>query len=109
MKHISIVQTLGRLRRIALVAAAMFIPFATRATTVKALSFAIRESSGSSDGGYIKNFMGSNDIDFGVFDYAKATGYFISADFTSGNRNYKVSNCDYGGGNNHMYKFAVWN
>ena len=76
---------------------------------VKALSFAIRESNGSSDGGYIKNFMGSNDIDFGVFDYAKATGYFISADFTSGNRNYKVSNCDYGGGNNHMYKFAVWN
>lgn len=76
---------------------------------VKALSFAIRESSGSSDGGYIKNFMGSNDIDFGVFDYAKSTGYFISADFVNEGRNFKVANCDYGGGNNHNYKFAVWN
>lgn len=96
-------------KSIAFAAAAFFAALPLSATTIKALSFAIRQSSGSSDGDYIKNFMGSNDIDFGVFDYAKAPRYFISADFTSGNRNYKVSNCDYGGGNNHMYKFAVWN
>lgn len=76
---------------------------------VKALSFAINESNGSGDGTKIKDYMGSNDIDFGVFDFAKSTGYFISADFVNEGRNFKVANCDYGGGNNHNYKFAVWN
>lgn len=76
---------------------------------VKALSFAIYESNGSGDGTKIKDYMGSNDIDFGVFDFAKSTGYFISADFVNEGRNFKVANCDYGGGNNHNYKFAVWN
>lgn len=97
-------------KSIAFAAAALLtvMPFCSFAE-VKALSFAIRESSGSGDGAKIKDYMGSNDIDFGVFDYAKSTGYFISADFVNEGRNFKVANCDYGGGNNHNYKFAVWN
>ena len=97
-------------KSIAFAAAALLtvMPFCSFAE-VKALSFAIRESSGSGDGAKIKDYMGSNDIDFGVFDFAKSTGYFISADFVNEGRNFKVANYDYGGGNNHNYKFAVWN
>lgn len=97
-------------KSIAFAAAALLtvMPFCSFAE-IKALSFAINESNGSGDGTKIKDYMGSNDIDFGVFDYAKSTGYFISADFVNEGRNFKVANCDYGGGNNHMYKFAVWN
>ena len=46
------------------------IPFLSFAE-VKALSFAINESNGSGDGTKIKDYMGSNDIDFGVLDFAK--------------------------------------
>ena len=50
MKHrISVVQMLGRFQSAVLIAMAMFVPFASSATTVKALSFAIYESNGSGD------------------------------------------------------------
>ena len=91
MKHrISIVQTLCRLQSIALVAVAMFIPFATSATTVKALSFAIYESNGSGDKTPIRNYMVENGIDFGAFDFAKSSGYFINSDFPAGVENFKA-------------------
>ena len=107
MKHrISIVQTLGRLRRIALVAVAMFIPFATRATTVKALSFAVYEAHGTGDRTPIKTFMATNDVDFGAFEYARAKDYFINADFSQNGKNFKVAHYMNAG---YDYKYFIYN
>ncbi len=61
-----------------------------QAATVKALSFAINYANNSGDRTPIKNYMGENGVDFGVFDYAKASSYFINADFSISGRNFKV-------------------
>ena len=107
MKHrIGIVQTLGRLRRIALVAAAMSIPFASSATIVKALSFAVNESNTTKDRTPIKTFMATNDVDFGVFEYARADNYFINADFSQNDKNFKVAYYKNGG---YDYKYFIYN
>ncbi len=106
MKHISIVQTLGRLRRIALVAAAMSIPFASSATIVKALSFAVYEAHGTGDKTPIKKFMATNDVDFGAFEYARAEDYFINADFSQNGKNFKVAHYMNAG---YDYKYFIYN
>ena len=107
MKHrISIVQTLGRLRRIALVAAAMSIPFASSATIVKALSFAVYEAHGTGDKTPIKTFMATNDVDFGAFEYARADNYFINADFTLDDKHFKVAHYMNAG---YDYKYFIYN
>ena len=98
MEHrISIVQTLGRLQSIVLVALAMFVPFASSATIVKALSFAVSEGLSSGEGAPMKAYMATNDVDFGAFDYTKGTGanYFIGSDFSQDGKNYNVTNLDY--------------
>ena len=81
------------------------LPSASSATTVRALSFAINESNGSGDRTPIKDYMGQNAIDFGVFDTAKAPNYFINADFISEGRNFKVS---YYKNANVDYKFVTY-
>ena len=107
MKHrIGIVQTLGRLRRIALVAAAMSIPFASSATIVKALSFAVYEAHGTGDKTPIKKFMATNDVDFGAFEYARAEDYFINADFSQNGKNFKVAHYKNAG---YDYKYFIYN
>ena len=88
MRHV-IDKVIRCIPHLALVAA-MLIPFASSATTVKALSFAINYANGSGDKTPIKNYMVENGIDFGVFDYAKSTSYFINADFPDGVENFKV-------------------
>ena len=107
MKHrISIVQTLGRLQSIAFVAVAMFIPFATSATIVKALSFAVYEAHGTGDKTPIKTFMVTNDVDFGAFEYARAEDYFINADFSQNGKNFKVAHYKNAG---YDYKYFIYN
>ena len=66
------------------------MPFFTFAE-VKALSFAINEVNSSADKQPIRDYMGQNDVDFGVFDFAKASTYFVNADFTSEGRNFKAA------------------
>ena len=58
---------------------------------VKALSFAINEANSTTDKQPIRDYMGQNDVDFGVFDFAKASTYFVNADFTSEGRNFKAA------------------
>jgi len=77
-----------RLLPLALLAAA---PFTTARAAVKALSFAINEANSSADKQPIRDYMGQNDVDFGVFDFAKASTYFVNADFTSEGRNFKAA------------------
>ena len=84
MKKVSLCQLLP--------VAAILLAFAlpSRAATVKALSFAINYANNSGDRTPIKNYMVENGVDFGVFDYAKASSYFINADFSNSGRNFKV-------------------
>ena len=89
-----------------LAAAICSLPSASSATTVKALSFAINEPNGSADRTPIKNYMATNDVDFGAFDYAKAPSYFINADYSQDGKNYKVSY--YSIATSH-FKIFVWN
>ena len=86
--------------------ATMLIPFASSATTVKALSFALNEPNGAGEGAPMKNYIGASDIDFGVFDFTKAPSYFINADFSKDGNNYKVRSYSAGTSNT---KFAIWN
>lgn len=74
----------------AAVACLSVIPFFSFAE-VKALSFAINEANTSKDETPIQTYMGQNDVDFGVFDFGKASTYFIDADFTSEGRNFKAA------------------
>lgn len=104
MKHV-VRKMIRYIPHFALVAA-MLIPFASSATTVKALSFAINEPNGSGDRTPIKAYMATNDVDFGAFDYAKAPSYFIEADYSQGGKNYKVDH--YSIATSH-FKFFVWN
>ena len=65
-------------------AAAMLVPFASSATTVKALSFAVNDAlAGRSQKAFIKEYIVTNGVDFGAFDFAKASNYFIDSDFSS--------------------------
>ena len=68
----------------------LFAAPSTSAATIKVLSFAIYESNGSSDGTPIMNYVVENGIDFGVFDYAKSSSYFINRDFPAGVGNFKA-------------------
>ena len=88
-------------------AAAVFLtvmPFCSFAE-VKALSFAINEANTSKDETPIQTYMGQNDVDFGVFDFAKASTYFVNADFTSEGRNFKAAWYQNVGGD---YKFILY-
>ena len=87
--------------------AAMCIPFASSATTVKALSFAILGESGKTgDRNAITNYIVGSDIDFGAFDFSKSADYFVKANFSHGGKNYKVSYYSAGTSNT---KFFIWN
>lgn len=89
--------------------AAMLIPFASSATTVKALSFAIKESSGSNEGEPIKTYMATNDVDFGVFDNTKKPSYFIGSDFSQDGKSFKVVFFDSTPtGGNRSYKLVIY-
>ena len=55
---------------------------------VKALSFAINPANNTTDKQPIRDYMGQNDIDFGAFEWAKASTYFVNAAFTSNGRNF---------------------
>ena len=77
--------------RLSLIAAMLAISAQiAQAATVKALSFAINYANNSGDRTPIKNYMGENGVDFGIFDYAKASSYFINADFSNSGRNFKA-------------------
>ena len=85
--------------------AAMLVPFASSATTVKALSFAVNEAiAGRSQKAFIKEYIVTNGVDFGAFDFAKMPNYFIDSDFSQDGKNFKV--VYYNGGN---YKYFVYN
>lgn len=79
----------------------------SHAATVKALSFAVSESIDSKDRTPIKNYMIDNEIDFGIFDFTKATGprYFLNADFPDDVANFKVGNFQSG---NNNYKHYIY-
>ena len=77
-----------RLLPLALLAAA---PFTPARAAVKALSFAINYANNTTDKQPIRDYMGQNGVDFGIFDYAKASTYFVNADFTSEGRNFKAT------------------
>lgn len=79
-----------RLSRLFLPIAAVLLAEPAEAA-VKALSFAINEANSTTDKTPIKDYMGQNDVDFGVFDFAKASTYFVNADFTSEGRNFKAA------------------
>ena len=74
-----------------LAAASCLLPFASSATTVKALSFAVNEVNTSGDKTPIKTYMATNDVDFGAFEYTKAANYFINADFSQDGKNFRVA------------------
>lgn len=93
-------------KSIAFVAAAFFAALPLSATTIKALSFAINETSNCNDETPIQAYMGTSGIDFGVFDHTKKLSYFIDADFTSNGRNFKVAN--YQGGDYGAYKVIIY-
>ena len=86
--------------------AAMLVPFASSAATVKALSFAIDETSNCNDETPIQAYMGTSGIDFGVFDHTKKPSYFIDADFSSNGRDFKV--VYYSGGDYGTYKVIIY-
>ena len=76
--------------------AAMLIPFASSATTVKALSFAINMANTSNDDTPIMTYMATNDVDFGIFEYTKLVTYFIHADFSQDGKNFRVAHYQHG-------------
>lgn len=86
--------------------AAMCIPFASSATTIKALSFAIDDTNSCNDETPIQAYMGTSGIDFGVFDHTKTPSYFIDADFSSNGRDFKV--VYYSGGDYGTYKVIIY-
>ena len=77
---------------IAFAAAALLtvMPFCSFAE-VKALSFAINYANNTTDKQPIRDYMGQNGVDFGIFDYAKASTYFVNADFTNNGRTFKAA------------------
>jgi uncharacterized repeat protein (TIGR02543 family) len=90
---------------------ALLFTFAEPAVSaeVKVLSFAINEANSTKDKQPIRDYMGQNNVDFGVFDFAKAPSYFVNTDFTNNGINFKVViSSDYGGGNNHAYKYIIY-
>ena len=66
-------------------------PFTSARAAVKALSFAINFANNTGDKQPIRDYMGQNGVDFGIFDYAKSSTYFVNADFTSEGRNFKAT------------------
>ena len=66
-------------------------PFTPARAAVKALSFAINYANNTTDKQPIRDYMGQNGVDFGIFDYAKSSTYFVNADFTSEGRNFKAT------------------
>ena len=72
---------------------------------VKALSFAINEPNTSKDEQPIQDYMGQNDVDFGVFDFAKYFTYFVNTDFTNNGKNFKAAWYHNGGVD---YKFILY-
>ena len=93
-------------KSIAFAAAAVFAALPLSATTVKALSFAINETSNCNDETPIQAYMGTSGIDFGVFDHTKKPSYFIAADFSSNDRDFKV--VYYSGGDYGTYKVIIY-
>jgi len=87
---------------VALLAAA---PVTPARAAIKVLSFAINEANSSADKQPIQDYMGQNDVDFGVFDFAKASTYFVNDDFTSEGRNFKAAWYQNG---NVDYKFILY-
>jgi uncharacterized repeat protein (TIGR02543 family) len=86
--------------------AALFAALPLSATTIKALSFAIDETSNCNDETPIQAYMGTSGIDFGVFDHTKKPSYFIAADFSSNGRDFKV--VYYSGGDYGTYKVIIY-
>lgn len=77
-----------------------------QAETIKAVSLAVKESNGSTDGAQFKAYLAANgDVDFGSFDFCKATTYFIASDFKIGTTQYKIKAV----GASYNYKFFVYN
>ena len=74
-----------------LATAACLLPLAPSVAAVKALSFAINYANNTSDKQPIRDYMGQNGVDFGIFDYAKSSTYFVNADFTNNGRNFKAA------------------
>lgn len=104
MKHV-IGKMLRRAQVVALLAAAMLIPFASGATTVKALSFAVNELNTSGDKTPIKTYMATNDVDFGAFETTKASGYFVNAAFSENGRNFNSVYYANGGNDYHFFLY----
>ncbi len=94
-----------RLSRLFLPIAAVLLAAPAANAAVKALSFAINEVNSSADKQPIRDYMGQNGVDFGVFDTAKASNYFINADFVSEGRNFAVS---YYKNANVDFKFVIY-
>ncbi len=87
-----------------LAAAALLVAPVANATTVKALSFAVNEAlAGRNQKAFIKEYIVTNGVDFGAFDCAKATNYFLDSDFSQDGKNFKV--VYYNGGS---YKYFVY-
>lgn len=72
---------------------------------VRVLSFAINEANTTKDNQPIRDYMGQNGVDFGVFDFAKASTYFVNTDFTNNGRNFKAAWYHNGGVD---YKFILY-
>ena len=85
---------------------ALSFVLSARADTIKVVSLAVKESNGSTDGAQFKAYLSANgDIDFGSFDFCKATTYFIASDFKIGTTQYKIKAV----GASYNYKFFVYN
>ena len=72
---------------------------------VKALSLAINHTNSPKDTVPVRNYMGQNGIDFGVFDFSKSDSYFINSAFANNGRNFKATYFYLGD----FYKFIVYN
>ena len=91
-------------KSIAFAAAALFVALQVSAE-VKALSLAINHTNSPRDTVPVRNYMGQNGIDFGVFDFSKSDSYFINSAFANNGRNFKATYFYLGD----FYKFIVYN
>lgn len=90
---------------VAVIACAMTVGFSAMATEVRLMSWAVNESNAKNDQAAYKKDIATNGIDLAIFEWCKASSYFISGNFEQGGLKYSTCCRLYGGKNN--YKYAI--
>lgn len=94
---------------VALLALSFILP--ARATEIKIVNTAIKESTSSPDPAAVKAYLADNVMDIGLFDGSKGTSasYFIATDFTAGGIHYAVQYCSTVLDKNNRYGCFIFN